>query len=307
MSFARFSGILQSKKCAFGINFRQYFCRRKGIAKRREGVILYRNSDNSDSTASSRTHVTGQAGHKPDEGIISQQNNTTSHPRDARFDSIEIPVCVRQKRTNQPNTKEAVMQAKNQPPKTNRPQECRHADGSSTSANNVPTGGSRPANSRTGSSPYLYTNGAVRRNAQLSRPGGNAAKATPIASAKKKNRHPFIAFILSNQKAVITCAVLFLCISIFVPLGVYAAVSDSGSAEPDFRMVSTDVSDDVVLEAATAYSGISDSTSEDSVSSDAEVTTTLDTADAEEVTDTSSDPAETAEVTEEETAEETAA
>lgn len=299
MSFARFSGILQSKKCAFGINFRQNFCRRKGIAKRREGVILYRNSDNSDSTASSRTHVTGQAGHKPDEGIISQQNNTTSHPLTARFDSIEIPICVRQKRTNQPNTKEAVMQAKNQPPKTNRPQECRHADGSSTSANNSRTGGSRPANPRTESSPYLYANGAVRRNAQPSRTEGNAAKATPRAYAKKKNRHPFIAFILSNQKAVITCAVLFLCISIFVPLGVYAAVSDGGSSEPDFRMISTDTADGVVLDAVTAYPGVTDSTSADTTPSDAEVTTDSDAADTDEITEASSAPAEMVETSEE--------
>lgn len=253
MSFARFSGVFFPEKCALDINFRQYFCRRKGIAKRREGVILYRNSDNSDSTASSRTHVTGQTGRKPDEGIISQQNNTSNVPHDTKFDSIEIPVCVRSSRTRSRTSNNATGSVPMNP-RQNTSANVPHQQKANTSP--VNTAKRRQDMSRTGSAPYLYGNDAARRQAQMSRTRTSVTTTVPRTAngSKKRKRHPIIAWILKNRKAAVTCTVLLLCICITIPLAVYGgAISTDDSSEADFEMLGTLLADESVLNAEEVY------------------------------------------------------
>ncbi len=52
--------------------------RKKGIASRREGVILLKRSDSSDKERSSRTIITGQSGKLPREGMISKERDAAA-------------------------------------------------------------------------------------------------------------------------------------------------------------------------------------------------------------------------------------
>jgi len=171
-------------------------------------------------------------GKKPDLGINPQKNNTL---HDAKFDSLEIPVCVRSSRPRTDashTTRNIPVQQRTQNPKN-----------TATSSFNT------AQRSRTGSAPYLYGNTEERRRAELARTRTASIPKTAGRKPQRKKLHPILELILKNKKAAVICSVVLLCICITVPLAVYGASVNEDSGEPDFEMISTAPPKDKVIDA----------------------------------------------------------
>ena len=120
--------------------------------------------------------------------------------------------------------------------------ELRRVQGSNTATIPAQRRGTAPVqnrptvrNERTGSVPYINNN--VQRQRR------------PVKRRKAPLYIRALAWLYHHRKAALACACILLFVCVAVPLAVYAASNDTGSAEADFEILSTDPVGDNIISA----------------------------------------------------------